>query len=125
MSIDPNADWPEQVLDWAFTMFGPIAYNRRERALRLLEEATELAQVEGVELETAVSVATRVYGRPAGDVVREIGQVHMTLAALAYNLGEDMDAEGRKEFDRVRSIPKEEWKRRHDAKVAIGIASNS
>ncbi len=115
---------PGDALQWAVEMFGSIARNRRERALRFLEEAIELAQVEGVEEGIVASVLQRVYSRAPGDLAKEIGQAAMCLEVLAWNAGLNADAEAAREFSRVQTIPKSEWARRHDAKVALGIASN-
>lgn len=111
-----------EVMEWAVSTFGKVAMERRERAMRLLEEAMELAQCERVGPDTATIILERVYQRPPGDVQKEIGQVQMTLTALAENLGHNAMREGEREFDRVKSIPQEEWDRRHKAKVAIGMA---
>lgn len=112
----------EKVLSWAESMFGSIALDRRERACRFLEEAIELAQAEGLPAETVGAIAARVFSRPAGQTHKEIGQAMMTLNVLAKNIGLDAAMEQRREWDRVRMIPKEEWTRRHAAKVALGIA---
>lgn len=112
-----------EVLEWATEMFGPIARDRRERACRFLEEAIELAQAEGLNIETVDKIIWRVYSRPPGQSPKEVGQARMTLNCLAWNMGLEAGAEEKKEWDRVRSIPKEEWKRRHDDKIKLGIAS--
>ncbi len=112
-------------LKWCADTFGPVALDRRERALRFVEEAIELAQAEGVEIAAVGAVTGRVYSRPAGDTSKEIGQAQMCLEVLAANYGVSADVEACREFDRVRKVPKEEWARRHSAKVALGIASAS
>lgn len=111
-----------EVLDWAEQMFGPIARNRKERASRFLEEAIELAQAEGLTLENVDRILWRVYSRPPGDPAKEVGQARMTLNCMAWNMGLEAGAEEKREWDRVRTIPKEEWQRRHDAKIKLGIA---
>jgi NTP pyrophosphatase (non-canonical NTP hydrolase) len=116
---------PRAVLAWAVEMFGPVAANWDERAARFLEEAIELAQAEKLPFDVVRKIVDRVYARPAGDTQREVGQAMMTLECLAENLDIDAAAEAQKEFDRVRSIPKEEWTRRHTAKAALGIANLS
>ncbi len=111
------------MLDWAVATFGTLATKRQERAMRFLEEAMELAQAERVGPDTANIILERVYSRPAGSVAEEVGQAQMTLALLAANIGLDAEAEGEREFLRVKTIPQEEWDRRHNAKVALGMAS--
>lgn len=111
-----------EVLEWAEQTFGPVARDRHERACRFLEEAIELAQAEGLTNEMVTSIALRVFSCPAGNTAKEVGQAMMTLNCLAWNSGLDAGAEERREWDRVRSIPKDEWERRHKAKVQLGIA---
>lgn len=116
-------DRPKLVLQWAREMFGLIALDRVERAARLVEEALELGQAQGLDLITAKRIAERVYTRPAGSAAKEIGQVVMTLEALAENLGISAEVEAQREFIRVSSISRDEWQRRHNLKAEIGIAS--
>lgn len=113
---------PHDALDWAVETFGAIALDRQERAKRLLEEAMELAQAEGVPDLVVHRIEARVYSRPPGDTKREIGQTMSTLAVLAANLGINAVEAFYEEFDRVRNIPKTEWAARHAAKVEVGIA---
>lgn len=112
-----------EILDWAVETFGPVARDRQERTMRFAEEAIELAHAMGLHGDVLVSIIRRVYSREAGQIPREIGQAQMTLEALAAVVGENADLEAEREFMRVKSVPKEEWTRRHQAKVAIGIAA--
>lgn len=116
-------DRPSRALQWAVDMFGPIALDAEERAMRFLEEAIELGHSLGISHVTTQAIVRRVYDRDKGDVCREIGQAHITLEVLARAINVDADAEATKEFQRVQTIPKAEWERRHAAKRAIGIAS--
>jgi hypothetical protein len=54
-----------------------------ERALRVLEEALELAQACDVKKEHAHKLIDYVYSRPKGDYVNETAGVMVTLYALA------------------------------------------
>lgn len=121
--MDTQTDRPSRALQWAVDMFGPdVAMNPHERALRFFEEAAEVAHTMGAPAKTLQAVIGRVFSREAGTIPRELGQAQMTLEVLAKALGVDLDGEAAKEFQRVQSIPKVEWDRRHAAKVAIGIA---
>jgi hypothetical protein len=113
---------PTEFLRWAVEMFGPIAKDKQERALRFIEEAIELAHAAGLPFSAVELVALRVYDRPPGEVDREIGQAQACLETMAENLGLSADIEAEREFARVKTIPKEEWQRRHRAKVVVGIA---
>lgn len=119
----PAHQRPSASLRWAFDIFGAGAHDRIERALRFGEEALELLHREGVTLDQLSTLGQRVFSRPPGDLAREIGQAALTLEMLAANAGHSAAAEAACEFERVRSIPKEEWTRRHGAKAALGIAN--
>lgn len=114
-----------QVLVWAIATFGPVAADRRERAMRFVEEAIELAQSCGLDRRTIDAIAERAYSRRAGTLDRELAQAGMTLEALAENIGFDLSRLIGDEFNRVREVPKEEWARRHAAKTAIGITADA
>lgn len=120
--MDTQIDRPARFLAWAHETFGDIALDPEERTLRFVEEAIELAHASGVLHVTLQAIVRRVYAREPGAIPREIGQSLATLELLAKAIGLDADAEASKEFHRVQSIPKEEWARRHGAKVALGIA---
>ena len=114
-----------KVLAWAVENFGFIAKNRDERAVRLAEEAIEVAQAEGVPLDVVMTVAQRVYSRPAGDLRREVGGVAITLDALAENAGLSVSEEADRELARVLSKDKDWWTRKHGEKVRAGTADLS
>lgn len=120
--MDMSIDRPSRFLMWARETFGDVALDPRERTMRFVEEALELAHASDVDHVTLQAIIKRVWARPAGDVPKEMGQALATLELLAKATGIDADAEATKEFYRVQSIPKEEWAKRHGAKVALGIA---
>lgn len=122
-TLNERHQLPKAFTEWAEKTFGPIARDKRERGLRFLEEALELAQVAGVEREAMEKLLNRVWERPAGDAPKEVGQARACLDMLAYAMGVDAGEEAVKEFARVKAIPQEEWDRRHKAKVDIGVAS--
>lgn len=120
--MDTQIDRPGRALIWAVEMFGDIALDRRERVMRFVEEAIELAEAMSLTSSELQAIMVRVYNRPSGNVARELGQCQVTLECLARAIGVDLEDEATKEFHRIQSIPKAEWERRHAAKVAIGIA---
>lgn len=61
-----DARRPEKILAWAVDTFGPVADNRHERAMRFIEEATELVQSCGLSRETVEAITERAYSRRAG-----------------------------------------------------------
>jgi hypothetical protein len=113
---------PKEFLDWAVTTFGPIANDRTERLMRFIEEAVELAHAESLPEIALQRVIERVYSRKPGATYREVGQAQACLETFAESIGLSSDKEASIEFARVRCIPKEDWQKRHAAKVAIGIA---
>lgn len=71
------------VMDWATRCFGAdIVANKKERAFRFFEEATELFQATGCSKEEALHLINYVYSRPIGELTQEVGGVMTTLSAL-------------------------------------------
>jgi hypothetical protein len=103
----------------------PSPRNLDERALRLAEEAVEFAQAELVSKEVMLRVVDRVYSRPAGDPVAEIGAVALTLELAAEGRGLSAIECADNEFRRVKSKTREHFAKRHAAKAAEGIANLS
>lgn len=74
----------ERVKAWMAELFPQAdCENRRDRALRVLEEATELAQAEGVPLAKVDRVVARAYTRPVGDPNQEAAGIGLALLAWA------------------------------------------
>lgn len=111
------------VLEWAVANFGPVAANPVERAARCVEEAIEVAQSLGLPFDILLKIADRVYKKPVGEISQEIGGLFITMEALAEVVGVNTEACGQREFERVISLPKEHWTRRHADKVASGTAN--
>lgn len=87
-----------KVKDWIVYVFGePILYDRKERAMRVLEEAMELAQAEGVTFVDMERLALRCMSRPAGRPNEEAAQVMVTLLGWAagahFRLGDSLQNE--------------------------------
>lgn len=110
-------------LEWAIRMFGPIASHRRERAARFVEEAVELGQAAGLTEQEVAALVTRTFGRPPGDMRKELGQAAATLGMFAENENMSAEVEAQREWERVRDTSPEQWRKRHDEKVAAGIAN--
>lgn len=54
-----------------------------ERAMRMLEEAAELAQALGVAEEQFRLIGRHVWSKPKGEIYQELGGAALTLAACA------------------------------------------
>ena len=126
-AAQPPGVLPDQadVLAWAIRSFGPIAQNEDERAARVAEEAIEIAQVEGVPIETIKRIADRVYSRPAGERWQEIGGTMIGMLSYAEIIGLSLAECTHREFQRVLSKPREWWQKKHAEKVAAGTADLS
>jgi len=111
------------VLRWVTDTFGASTINPRERVLRVLEEAIELAQAEGVPAELARGVLEHVYKKPPGDPAQEIGGVGVTLLGYCAVKGISADAAERAEAERVFAVDPTYFRERHNAKAAAGIAT--
>lgn len=110
------------IVEWAADTFGPIALNPAERVMRFLEEAIEYGHACDLPRETLDKIVERVYGKPPGNIALELAQCAVTLKAAAEIQHVDLLAAEREEIDRVHSIPKDYWQKRHAAKVDLGIA---
>lgn len=94
-----------------------------ERAQRLLEEATELAQAVGLPAAKARSVISDVYDREPGDVAQEVGGVMNCIGALCEGLGVDLAHATETEMTRVEApavIAK--CRRKNADKAARGVS---
>ena len=92
------------VRKWMEECFSPgTVSNKRERALRFLDEALELFQAMGCSQQEAQELLTYVFGRPAGEVGQEVGGVMTTLAALCCAADVNLNQAAVLELNRVNS----------------------
>lgn len=107
---------------WAIRAFGTAhVANSKICALRLLEEAIELAQAEGVLRCMVDHCVEVVYSRPVGDANQEIGGVLMTSAVYCGCKGLDLEEALRIELDRVLAKPLEQFAKRNQEKIDLGL----
>lgn len=108
-------------VDWATRSFGrEHVYNFPIRALRLAEEAVELAQAYKVPKEKMLELVEVVYGRPRGNPEQEIGGVMMTTTVLAGAHGFDPDYFFEIELRRVLQKSTEFFAKRNQDKLDLG-----
>lgn len=87
---------------WCRSTFGDeVATNRKERALRVLEEALELAQAEGVSRLQVYVLADRTYSRPVGEPAQEVSGIGVTILAYCAATGVNFLETVADEMDRV------------------------
>jgi hypothetical protein len=97
-----EGDYQIQVADWVVAALGEeTARDIPERSLRFAEEAIELTQACGVDVETVHRLVDYVFSRPVGNPAQEIAGSLVTLYSTAAALGIDADAELEKELDRI------------------------
>lgn len=110
------------VAGWASRVFGTVALNIRERAMRIVEEAMEVAQAAGVDFRTVELIGLRVFLRPSGDLEPEMGGLLVTTLAMCEVMGVDADEVERDEIERILTLNENKVREKHDGKRKLGIA---
>jgi hypothetical protein len=119
----PRDNRQTRIFEWAQSTFGDAAMTRRERMLRFIEEAIELAQTEDLHSEDVRMVLAHVYSKPKGEPSQEVGGVGVTLLAYCAVAGLSADLAETAEIGRVLAMDKEHFRKRHNAKADAGIAT--
>lgn len=114
----------DRIAAWVRGTFGEEhAANAPERSIRTVEEALELAQACGVDVETLHRLVAYVFSRPVGTVEQEVAGCMVTLYATASAAGVDADAAFEVELARIhRPEIVERCRRRQSEKRAALIA---
>jgi len=100
----PMENLQYQVDEWVKLALGEESLrNPKERALRFLEEAFELAQSIRIPEEILRDLLGFVYSRPVGETHQELGGVMLTLLAAASSLELSAQLELRRELERVQA----------------------
>lgn len=108
--------------DWGIRAFGEANFNSpQERAVRLLEEAAELVQSEGITPDLALKVVHSVFDRPRGDPMHEAGGVLLTMAAYLRTRGWHPHNILLMEVRRVLEIPIEKFRQRNREKIKADL----
>jgi hypothetical protein len=108
--------------NWVESRLGKRAMARHERAMRMLEEAIELAQALGVSQSDARRIWIHVYSKPPGAPEQELGGAALTLLACAEGCGFTLSHCAEKELCRIESLPQEKFRKRQalNASLCIG-----
>ena len=104
---------------WGVRAFGGLhMVDPKVRALRLLEEAAELAQAAGVPEGQAALCVQHVYKRPPGNMLQEMGGVFVTALVFCEARGWDPEQVVLEEVQRVLAKP---FAQRNQAKLDAGL----
>ncbi len=87
--------------NWVVSRVGEDHMQPRERAMRLLEEAIELAQAEGVTENQVRLQVGHVYNRPPGDPIQEAGGIAVCLLAWCVSRGKRFIDVAMAELERI------------------------
>lgn len=119
-----NRFMQEVIYQWVMRCFGAsVANSREERALRVVEEAVELAQSIGAQEAKIAAIVREVYDRPAGEPYQELGGVMVT--AYAFAEASRISAEGAlmQETKRMLAKSPSHFRKRMQEKIDKGLAS--
>jgi NTP pyrophosphatase (non-canonical NTP hydrolase) len=121
-TFQPIVVLQKRVSRWVNTRFGnECLKDSHERALRVLEEALELAQAAGVTSTEIVTVATHVWSRPVGDIRQEHAGVLVSLLASATSNGIDLEDAVVEEIERIFDVPLAKIQEKQRLKNRAGI----
>lgn len=126
INIDIHA-LQERAGEWVRKTFGlEILKSKDERAMRVLEEAIELAQATKVDKARVINLVHFVFDKPVGDVAQEAAGVGFTLLAWGDSMELDIATLIEEEIDRVDDHRlMEKIRKKHDSKVDAGISMKS
>lgn len=119
----------ERAHAWASYVYGAdMTGHRAERAARIVEEALELAQAEGLTPEIAHRLVGRVYSRPVGEPHLEAGGLGVCLLVYGKTAGIDVVESIRQEVSRIEGLSAtpeglDELRRKCAAKVSAGVTA--
>lgn len=95
--------------------------NKWERAMRCLEEATELAQSENVTEADALRIVLRVYKRPVGNPRQEASGLGVCFLAYCASTGLKPLEIINEELGRIESIEKSFFMKKQTDKADAGV----
>lgn len=110
------------VADWVERTFGhATATHPVERALRVLEEALELAQAVDVPFSLVEKLTLTVFARDPGEPFQEVGGIAITLLAFCSALSIDSEQAEFAELRRILAKDGEHFRRRQREKISVGV----
>ena len=125
MANEPAIDLDDRqrkLVKWGSECFGAEHMaDRKVRALRLLEEAIELAQAAEVPEEQCSKLAAYVYSRPAGTALQELGGIGVTWLVAAAAFGESAAECLEREMLRISAKDPSHFTQRNQQKCEAGF----
>lgn len=112
-----------RITGWVVSCLGlESLMDRKVRATRVLEEAIELAQAEGIQEHFVEAWVKRVYSRPPGEPIQEMAGIGFCLLAYAVCVDENLGHVVEAEVTRV-STPEmmKRIKERQAEKMKVGL----
>lgn len=101
-SRNPDLTLQAGLVEWATHAFGrQTVDDQRQRAMRCLEEAVELAQALGLDEAACHRQVSHTYGRPVGEPSQEVAGVINGALMAAESIGVDGLRVAEAELDRV------------------------
>lgn len=95
--------WRPRMLAWHRMVFGDrhMVNGAKVYSMRLMEEAMELAQAEGVTADQAMTILRQMFDKPAGEPAKEFGGVLVTATGYANFADRDIEATFEAEYERI------------------------
>lgn len=119
----------ERVAEWIRTRIGEANSHRRERAMRCLEEAVELAQAEGIGIDLVRKQVDHVFARPPGEPEQEVAGVAVCLLAWCAATGVRLFDLAEREVGRIERKPVDQIRgsvaRKADADLVLCVPEGS
>lgn len=120
---DPLDDQQTDITKWVISRFGiSVLGSVHERVARVLEEAIELAQSEGMSKLEVLGLIDHVFSKARGAPFQEAGGVGVTLAAYAESKMWKLSDVIAAEVARIHSLPPDYFHKRQQAKADAGVA---
>lgn len=113
----------DRIVIWIRTRLGErLLTSRWERSMRVLEEAMELAQTEGVDVDQLMKLAARVYSRPKGEPAQEAAGLQVCLLAWSHAAKVELETVTADEVYRIETMSTKRLHDKQNEKAALGVA---
>lgn len=117
----PHRRWAWRCAEWVERTYGAASlHNLDNRVARIVEEAVELGQAQGLDQQMVERIVHRAYSRPKGEVRQEAAGVLFTFLVWAKVAGVNIWRELRTEVERVERKDPEFFRAKQRDKFAAG-----